>query len=181
MPGSTKLVTSKTMAHIRRVIRDTVLPTWFEKPPSAYGGARAGSLKAVQWMSMIQLFLPLALGTLWHPASPQRDHDAAPHALESFDNVMHLSQASILCYRNTTSQACASRFREHYANFVRTLTQGPLNCYGRRLVPNVHACFHIHESLLNIGPARVAHCLPFERLIGILQKIKTNHKLGMTS
>lgn len=166
------------MAHLRRIIRDLIVPSWYDKPPTTYGAKSAGTLTAAQWTSIIQLYLPVALATLWHPASPLHDADAPTHALAAFDNVMHLAQASIICYKDSMSEALADQYRQHYAEFVRTLTSEELGCYGEKLVPNIHAGFHIYETLRDIGPARVTHCLPFERLIGKLQKQNTNHKTG---
>lgn len=173
-----RLVTARTMAHIRLIIRDLVVPGWYDKPPSRYGAKSAGTLTAAQWTSMIQLYLPIALATLWHPASPLRDVDAPAHAPAAFDNVMHLTQASIISYKDNMSEDRANQYRQHYAKWVETLTSERLACYGEKLVPNVHAGFHIYETLRDIGPARVTHCLPFERLIGRLQRQNTNHKTG---
>ncbi|KAJ3963308.1 hypothetical protein EV361DRAFT_813494, partial [Lentinula raphanica] len=45
--------------------------------------------------------------------------------------------------------------------------------------PNVHAAGHIYDFLLLFGPVLSWWCFPFERLIGVLQKINTNdHKGG---
>lgn len=173
-----RLVTTRTMTHLHRIIAIALVPTTYVKPPIMYGTKSAGSLTAAQWTSMIQLYVPLALGTLWHPASPLRDPDAAPHAATAFDNVMHLSQASLICYKNSMSDERASRFRDHYTNFIKTFTSEELACYGEKPVPNLHACFHIYDFLRDFGPCRVAHCLPFERLIGKLQAQNTNHKTG---
>jgi hypothetical protein len=166
------------MAHLRWVILALIVPTWYDKPPGAYGARSAGTLKAAQWRSMIELYLPIALATIWHPESPMRDVSAPAHAWSAFENVMHLSQAVLLCYKENMSSQRAMRFRDHYTKFVKTLTSEPLGSYNERLVPNIHAAFHIYDSLITIGPSRVAHCLPFERLIGLLQRQNTNHKPG---
>ncbi|KAJ7242232.1 hypothetical protein C8J57DRAFT_1076562 [Mycena rebaudengoi] len=44
--------------------------------------------------------------------------------------------------------------------------------------PNAHAAFHIFDFLLLFGPIMSWWCFPFERLIGLLQKINTNDQVG---
>ncbi|KAF8234607.1 hypothetical protein L208DRAFT_1260918, partial [Tricholoma matsutake] len=48
----------------------------------------------------------------------------------------------------------------------------------QKLWPNVHASLHLYDFLLLFGPVISWWCFPFERLIGTLQKIKTNHYIG---
>lgn len=47
------------------------------------------------------------------------------------------------------------------------------------LVPNHHNALYIGEMLLRFGPAHGWWMFPFERLIGLLQKVNTNNKIGM--
>jgi hypothetical protein len=44
--------------------------------------------------------------------------------------------------------------------------------------PNHHAALHIGTLLTQFGPAHGWWMFPFERVIGILQGINTNSKLG---
>ncbi|KAJ3888754.1 hypothetical protein F5879DRAFT_792806 [Lentinula edodes] len=44
--------------------------------------------------------------------------------------------------------------------------------------PNIHAAVHIFDFLVLFGPVISWWCFPFERLIGALQKIKTNDHIG---
>jgi hypothetical protein len=94
---------------------------------------------------MIELYLPVAAGIFWHPESPLREEAAPSFAFNAFDNIMHLAQAALICYKDTMSIQRANRFRDHYARFVETLTSKPLACYGEQLVPNIHEAFHIYE------------------------------------
>ncbi|KAJ7783918.1 hypothetical protein DFH07DRAFT_727790 [Mycena maculata] len=43
---------------------------------------------------------------------------------------------------------------------------------------NIHAAFHIYDFLLLFGPIISWWCFPFERLIGVLQRIKTSDQIG---
>lgn len=42
-----------------------------------------------------------------------------------------------------------------------------------------HLAFHIYDFLKLFGPVHSWWCFPFERLIGLLQRIPTNHHFGM--
>ncbi|KAG2065538.1 hypothetical protein BDR04DRAFT_1032543, partial [Suillus decipiens] len=44
--------------------------------------------------------------------------------------------------------------------------------------PNHHATLHICEFLLRYGPMHGWWMFPFERIIGALQKMNTNYKIG---
>ncbi|KAJ6586081.1 hypothetical protein B0H19DRAFT_927263 [Mycena capillaripes] len=44
--------------------------------------------------------------------------------------------------------------------------------------PNLHAAFHIYDFLLWFGPVISWWSFPFERLIGVLQRINTNDHIG---
>ncbi|KAF8867824.1 hypothetical protein BD779DRAFT_1615764 [Infundibulicybe gibba] len=43
---------------------------------------------------------------------------------------------------------------------------------------NHHMALHIYNFLLLFGPVHSWWCFPFERLIGILQRLPTNNKFG---
>jgi len=49
---------------------------------------------------------------------------------------------------------------------------------AHRKRPNVHAAFHIYDFLLLFGPVMSWWTFPFEHLIGVLQRINTNNKIG---
>ncbi|EKM60215.1 uncharacterized protein PHACADRAFT_23641 [Phanerochaete carnosa HHB-10118-sp] len=44
--------------------------------------------------------------------------------------------------------------------------------------PNKHVAFHIFDFLLLYGPIQSWWCFPFERLVGVLQNLPSNHKFG---
>ena len=44
--------------------------------------------------------------------------------------------------------------------------------------PNHHATLHIGPHLLKLGPMHGWWMFVYERLIGLLQKTNTNHKIG---
>ncbi|KAF8574110.1 hypothetical protein K439DRAFT_1373381 [Ramaria rubella] len=44
--------------------------------------------------------------------------------------------------------------------------------------PNHHMAFHIYDFLLLFGPVWSWWCFAFEQLIGQLQRLPSNHKIG---
>ena len=44
--------------------------------------------------------------------------------------------------------------------------------------PNQHVAFHIYDFLLLFGPVVSWWSFPFERIIGELQRMPSNHKIG---
>ncbi|KAG2742833.1 hypothetical protein P692DRAFT_201870580 [Suillus brevipes Sb2] len=57
--------TAEVLGRIRDVIRDASVPTWLGSVPSDFGDASAGTLKADEWRSLITVYLPIALVSLW--------------------------------------------------------------------------------------------------------------------
>ena len=51
-------------------------------------------------------------------------------------------------------------------------------CPNQQLHPIHHNALHLSKFLLRFGPVHGWWMFPFERLIGILQKINTNSKMG---
>ena len=49
-----------------------------------------------------------------------------------------------------------------------------------RFRPNHHMALHLHEYLCRFGPVHSWWTFPFERIIGMLQRIPTNFKIGMS-
>ena len=96
-----------------------------------------------------------------------------------------LAQSTILL---ATAIRWATSYRtsqEHVDQFMSCM-QGYLNSlkelYPRmRFRPNHHASLHTGLFLLRFGPMPGWWMFPFERNIGILQKINTNYKLGKRS
>ncbi|KIJ57971.1 hypothetical protein HYDPIDRAFT_44688 [Hydnomerulius pinastri MD-312] len=73
------------------------------------------------------------------------------------------------------SFARASAYRSCIASYVGNLKRiHP----AFDLRPNHHASFHIYDYLLLFGPVHSWWTFPFERLIGTLQRLPSNHKTG---
>ncbi|EIN10110.1 hypothetical protein PUNSTDRAFT_66638 [Punctularia strigosozonata HHB-11173 SS5] len=72
----------------------------------------------------------------------------------------------------------AIAYRDYIANYVGNLTALYPDIVCRS---NHHMAFHIYDFLLLFGPVHSWWCFPFERLIGRLQRLPHNHRLGESS
>ncbi|KAG5222640.1 Glycoside hydrolase family protein [Salix suchowensis] len=149
------------MAHIQSVIKNTVMPLWFDKPPQAFGEAAMGKLKADEWRSMSSIYLPLALVSLWA-------------------RVLKWTRIRIvnITGRRTTTMQTAEVYRQCISDWTKQFYEVFPTATLRT---NLHMAFHIYEFLLLFGPAYSWWTFPFESLIGVIQRTKSNHKQGAHS
>lgn len=164
--------TGEVLERIREVIRDTSTPSWFESAPRNFGDASAGSIKADEWRSLIMVYIPIALISVWGAHNPDSDTIAA------LDHTMSLVSAVYLACARTMTLERASAYRSCITSYVGNLK----SLYPSfSLRPNHHASFHIFDYLVLFGPVHSWWTFPFERLIGVLQRLPSNHKPGKSS
>jgi hypothetical protein len=175
-PGSsTRFATAEVMGKIRHVIRHAHRPTWFNSVPYKFGDAGTGRLKADEWRLLSTVYLPIALVLLWGEGSRPARSSQATLLRTALDHSMHLSQAVLLACTRTTSRAAAHAYRDHLAIYIKDLkTVHPDATYKC----NHHMSMHIYDFLLAFGPVVSWWCFPFERLIGMLQKMPTSDRHG---
>jgi hypothetical protein len=159
----------KVLGRIRDVIRDTSVPSWFGSVPKNFGDQAAGTVKADEWRSLITVYIPIALISLWGVGNAGSDLEVI------LDHTMDLVSAVYLACSRTMSSERALAYRSCIAQYVGVLK----NAHPRfSLRPNHHAAFHIYDYLVLFGPVHSWWTFPFERLIGILQRLPSNHKSG---
>jgi hypothetical protein len=91
---------------------------------------------------------------------------------------MSLLSAIILASSHVTSVARADLYIQHMQSYL----EGIRELFpGYRFHPNHHMALHIHKYLLQYGPVPSWWTFPFERIIGMLQRIPNNGKIGMLS
>ena len=152
--------------HLRRVIAETVLPSWVEKPPSNFGSASHGKLKADHWRTLCTIHLVLALVPLWSGTAASTEQQLA------LQNFIHLVVAVDLATRRSMDPARIELFDHNIEAYVRGLR----SIYDHPLVPNHHMSLHLQECLRRFGPVRGWWAFPFERYNGLLQRLNTNYK-----
>ncbi|KAI0746378.1 hypothetical protein C8Q80DRAFT_1219846 [Daedaleopsis nitida] len=157
---------SAVLGVLREDIRDVVLPSWLDKPPSNIGEKGHGKLKADHWRTLCTVIMPITLVRLW------AIHTALPAQAEALTNFMHLIAAVDLATRRSMSVDRAHLFDRHMEAYI----QGLRAIYHATLVPNHHLSLHLRECLLLFGPTHGWWAFPFERYNGLLQRLKTNQR-----
>ena len=156
---------------IREIIQDIITPSWFESPPRNFGDASAGSIKADEWRSLIMVYILIALITIWGAHSS----DLALDTIPALGHTMSLVLAIYLACSRTMTLEHASAYWSCITNYVGNLK----SVYPQSsLRPNHHVAFHIYDYLILFGPVQSWWTFPFERLIGVLQRLPSNHKPG---
>ena len=74
----------------------------------------------------------------------------------------------------TISPAGADSYLQHMQAYLAGLKQ---LFPGYKFYPNHHMALHLHEYLLLFGPVHAWWTFPFERMIGMLQRMQTNSKI----
>jgi hypothetical protein len=153
-----------------------VTPSWLNSVPSNYGDSAAGTIKADEWRTLATVHLPLALISLWGGDQVEECPDGSAAKLRAIlDHTMLLVAVVSLACRRAINKTRADEFLQNLTKYIEGLKALHPNL---PYVPNHHAAFHIYDFLLLFGPVRSWWCFPFERLIGHLQRLPSNHKFG---
>lgn len=160
------MFTADVLNHLRLTIAETFVPSWVEKPPSNFGTASHGKLKADHWRTLCTVHMVLSLVRLWGCSTATTEEQLA------LRNFIQLVIAVELGTRRSMDPARVEVFDRNMQDYVKGLR----SIYGHRLVPNHHMSLHLRECLLLFGPVRGWWAYPFERYNGILQRLNTNHK-----
>jgi hypothetical protein len=128
-------------------------------------------LKADQWRSCMEFDIPVSLVQLWAEAGISSE-DRRQKLVES---TMFLSTA----LRWATSHQTSQRHADEYMRNMRAYLKSLRDLFPEmKLRPNHHNALFLGELLLRFGPVHGWWMYPFERLIGLLQKVNTNKKMG---
>ena len=157
------------------MIRTLDVPSWLRSVPQNFASPGAGSLKADEWCTMIMVYLPLTLVSLWEDGMVHKLSAIVLQLHEALDHTMALvSAVHIACARSMTREH-AFTYRSYMATWLSGLRAiHPSTSYH----PNGHMAIHIHQFLLSFGPVCSWWCFPFKHLIGQLQGLPTNNKFG---
>jgi hypothetical protein len=167
-----KFSTEETLQRLREVTRDTITPSWLGSVPSNFSNVATGTIKADEWQSLITVYLPIALISLWEMGTGNSNFKLI------LDHTMDLVSAVYIACARTMSSERAKEYRLSIASYVDNLKRIYLMFDPR---PNHHALFHIYDYLVLFGPVHSWWSFPFEHLIRILQCLPNNHKSGQYS
>lgn len=167
--------TRSVLQRIQEVIRDMDTPSWLRSVPSNFGSAAAGSLKADEWRTMGTVYLPIALVSLWGEGTAHPSPSIASSLRRTLDHTMALVCAVSLACMRTMTESRMIAYRNYIVSWLEDLKV--IHSKARSTV-NAHMAIHIYDFLRLFGPVRSWWCFPFERLIGQLQRLPSNHKFG---
>jgi len=142
--------TAEVLERICNVIRKMTTPTWLGSVPKNFGEASAGMIKADEWQSLITIYLPIALMSLWGASTSHSSDKLAVCLRIMLDHTMELVCAVYLACAQTMLARRAQAYHSHIAAYVRKL-QEIHPTFSLR--PNHHASFHIYDYLLLFRPA----------------------------
>jgi hypothetical protein len=156
-------------------IEAMLTPSWITSVPKNLGSPSHGKVKADQWRVLGTMYLPVSLVRLWGKA---RDGDErSERCRKILNSTISLLSAVIVASSRVTSASRADLYLQHMQAYLSGI-QSLFPEY--KLHPNHHMALHLHEYLMLFGPVHAWWTFPFERIIGMLQRIPTNSKIGKT-
>jgi hypothetical protein len=166
------------MQRISDVIKTSDTPSFLRSVPYNFGETKAGTVKADEWRTLMTVYLPIALVSLWGEGSAHRNSDIAASRRAILDHTMALVSAiRIACLRSMTKDR-ADAYRTYMINWIGNLQVILPHARHRT---NGHMALHVWDYLQLFGPVRSWWCFPYERLIGQLQRLPSNHIFGNIS
>ncbi|KAF5390401.1 hypothetical protein D9757_005190 [Collybiopsis confluens] len=138
--------TPETLAHVQKVIQETIKPAYINSVPRNFGEAKAGSLKADEWRTLSTLYLPIALITLWgdNGGLPSlADESEAGHLLKALHHTMALFQATIIACRYVMTEDRARAYWEYMKIWTGGLQVLFPHVQGGVPRPNIHAAAYL--------------------------------------
>lgn len=163
------------MEHIRSDISNMITPSWLTYIPTNLGEANHGKLKADQWRTLGVTYLPVSLIRLWDSSEALDDH-RSQQCRKLLSVTLSLISAIMIASSRSTSAEKADLYSYHMTSYINGLRE-LLPRYKFR--PNHHMALHLGEYLRFYGPVYSWWAFPFERLIGMLQRIPNNFQNGM--
>ena len=152
----------------------TIRPNWQAHLPTNFGSPEHGKLKADQWRTAIEFDIPVSLVFLKY--TRQSSGIVEDERFQKLvDHTMDLALATAWGFSRRTSPKHAERY-EFYMKRYLTGIKELFPDYD--LKPNHHYALHIPEILRSFGPLHGTWAFKTERLIGALQKLNTNSKIG---
>ncbi|KAJ3833979.1 hypothetical protein F5878DRAFT_665173 [Lentinula raphanica] len=168
-----KIDSSSLLRRLQQAVKEVVTPAWISKPPPDVGTSAAGTLKADHWRRLIEIYLPLAMLSLWIEESPLAARNASL-MLPALETSMHLTCAAILMVKLSLTIKRREQFKDHLIQHIEGIKQH----FGGFIFPTHHLSLHMFDFMEEFSGVRHWWSMPFESLGGKLQRIRTNHKPG---
>ncbi|MBW0530365.1 hypothetical protein O181_070080 [Austropuccinia psidii MF-1] len=153
--------------NIRKRIKEVIVPQGVSHIPSTIGTPKTGKLKANKWASLFGIYLPLIVLDLFWDVGPSN------HLI--LFNIGALIQCTKIIGASSVTKEDPNMFSQAYQTYQHSSNLLFPNIY---ITPNHHYAMHIPEHLSRWGPLNGVCEYGGERLIGLLQKFKTNSLNG---
>jgi hypothetical protein len=152
-----------------------ITPSWLTSVPTNLGEAKHGKLKADQWRTLGTTYLPISLIRLWYLVQDSTDRRSL-QCRKLLEIMLSLISAVTIASSRTISQEKADLYLHHMQSYLKGLRE----LFPQyRFLPNQHMALHLAEYLQLYGPVHSWWTFPFERLIGMLQRIPNNFQNGI--
>ena len=168
-------LTKEDLRRLQSDIANTIRPSHSTGPPAKIGTKAQGKLKADQWKAAIEFELPVYLMRYWlaSDATVLDEAEAAKH------DVAVITMRLACAIRQGISYRISEQHKDAYGAHMLAYLAGIQRVRpDRSLLPSHHSAMHIPSFLIRFGPMPGWWMFPFERVIGLLQQISTNGKIG---
>ncbi|PPQ96947.1 hypothetical protein CVT26_005966 [Gymnopilus dilepis] len=176
--SATKLgsvISVQELSNIWLDIEQILTPSWIASVPPKLGSAAHGKLKADQWRVLGTIHLPVALIKMWFSAETEGDQLRSIRCRAILDMTMSLVSAVIAATSRSLTRANPAEYHRHMSNYLTGLKE---LFPSYRLHPNHHMALHLDTFLRLFGPVHGWWTFPFERMIGAVQRMPHNGKIG---
>ena len=166
----------KELTRLQKFLTQVKRPSWHTPIPQNLGEASHGKLKADQWRSAIEFDVTAAIAHVWSHDRPRfEDEERVQQRKMLVEATILLATAIQWATSYRTSKMHAARYMHCMVAYLNILKKLYPTISWR---PNHHAALHIGPHLLRFGPMHGWWMFVYERVIGLLQKTNTNHKIG---
>ncbi|MBW0550335.1 hypothetical protein O181_090050 [Austropuccinia psidii MF-1] len=155
------------------VMLTVIIPTGASRLPTDLSSAKNGCLKASQWLTLYTLFMPLVILDMYIEGK------GTIHVESNRGRFLQNTGDLIQCLQTACTRVLRDGHVERFYNAYSRYTVTSRQLFNNpRVKPNQHYALHIPEELKIWGLLMGVAEFPGERMIGILQKISTNGKIG---
>ena len=168
-PSRGEILNKSILTEVWEDMDATTLPSWIGRPPQLFGSTGQGKTKADQWRTICTVNLPITLIRLWG------QKESSDEDVRLLNNFLALVIAVHWATMRSTSVKHQQVVQAHLTYYLKSLVE----LFGADvLTVNHHISLHLTECLRLFGPVHGWWSFPFERYNGVVQRLKTNSKIG---
>ena len=117
VPLDTDLDAHKVLQCIHTLIHGALMSSWLRSVPANFSNTAAGMIKADKWCSLITVYLPITLISLWGSSQVEK------HLKDKLDHTMLLVSTVYISYVITMSSAHTKAYQLCITEYVGVLKQ----------------------------------------------------------